>query len=80
MPVMIGGELVGRVDLKRDAKADALLVQHAHVEPSHAGRAAELAPRMLRLLRQNADWHGLSDVRLVGPGTWTDALRAATAA
>lgn len=80
MPVMIGGELVGRVDLKRDAKADALLVQHAHVEPSHAGRAAELASRMLRLLRQNADWHGLSDVRLVGPGTWTDALRAATAA
>lgn len=76
MPVMIGGELVGRVDLKRDTKADALLVQHAHIEPIHEARASELAPRMHALLRASADWHGLSDVRLQGPGTWTDALRA----
>lgn len=74
MPVMIEGDLVGRVDLKRDTKADALLVQHAHIEPSRADRAHELAPRLTRLLRESADWHGLSDVVFTGPGTWTPAL------
>ena len=74
MPVMIGGDLVGRVDLKRDTKADALLVQHAHIEPHAADRAGELAPRMHDLLRQSATWHGLSDVVFTGPGTWAAAL------
>ena len=72
LPVMIDGELVGRVDLKRDRKADALLVRHANIEPSHAHRMTELTPRLHALLRESADWHGLSDIRTNGvAGTWS---------
>ncbi|WP_293697523.1 crosslink repair DNA glycosylase YcaQ family protein [uncultured Agrococcus sp.] len=72
LPVMIGGEIVGRVDLKRDRKADALLVRHANIEPSHAHREAELTPRLGALLRESADWHGLSDVHTNEVvGTWS---------
>ena len=63
MPVMLGGELVGRVDLKRDRAADALLVRHANIEPGHADRVSELTPRLLALLGQAAGWQGLSAVR-----------------
>lgn len=77
LPVLIDGELVGRVDLKSDRKAGVLRVQHAHVEPAHASRASELAGRLVPTLREAAQWQGLSDVSLTGPGTWAPALQHA---
>lgn len=71
LPVMIGGELVGRVDLKRDRAADALVVRHANIEPAHAHRVEELTPRLQALLRDSADWHGLSGVDTTNAvGSW----------
>lgn len=72
MPVMIGGELVGRVDLKRDRRADALLLRHANIEPSHAGRQGELTPRLLALLERAAQWQGLSQMHTADAvGSWS---------
>lgn len=75
LPVMIGGELVGRIDVKRDRASDALLLRHANIEPAHAHRVAELTPRLLALLQRSTQWHGLSDVRTdASVGSWPVAV------
>ena len=53
-----------------------LLLQHAHVEPGHAGRADELAARVAPLLHEAAAWQGLGEVTPTGVGTWGPALAA----
>lgn len=74
LPVLVDDQLVGRIDLKSDRAAGVLRVQHAHIEPAHAARAAELASRVAPVLRSAAGWQGLGSVDLTGPGTWVGAM------
>ena len=56
LPVLVGDDIVGRVDLKADRAASTLLVQSAWWEP---GRPADAAPRIADELRAAARWQGL---------------------
>lgn len=69
LPVLIGDDLVGRVDLKADRAASTLLVQSAWWE--HA-RPADAAPRLAEQLRLAAAWQGLESISISG---WGDAVR-----
>jgi len=77
LPLLLGDELVARVDLKSDRAAGALLVQAAHAEP---GAPPETAEALAVELRRMAAWLGLDDVVDVGAGDLSPALRAALAA
>lgn len=77
LPVLVDGEIVGRIDLKSDRAAGVLRVQHAHIEPASEGRRTELAVRIAPVLHRVAAWQGLTDVSLTGPGTWAADLGAA---
>ena len=72
LPFLLGDALVGRVDLKADRRAGALLVQAAHVEdgqdPEHV--ASEMAAE----LRLMAEWLGLRDVVVKPSGELAPAL------
>lgn len=74
LPVLIGDQLVGRLDLKSDRRAGVLRVQHAHVEPEFAGDAAALAARVAPLLAEAAEWQGLGEVAVAPVGTWAEQL------
>ena len=74
LPVLLDDEIVARVDLKSDRKAGVLRVQHAHVEPTHEGRTADVASRLAPLLREAAEWQGLSAVSVEGLGTLAPVL------
>lgn len=74
LPVLVDDALVGRVDLKADRQAGVLRVQHAHIEPQHAGDAHALAARVAPLLHEAASWQGLAEVSFTGPGTWAGPL------
>jgi len=66
LPFLLGDELVGRVDLKADRAAGALLVQSAWVEP---GRDAhEVAGALLEELRLMANWLELDRLEITGAG------------
>jgi uncharacterized protein len=66
LPVLLGEELVGRVDLKSDRQAGVLRVQAAHLEPGHDGHyvAQELAEE----LAVTAEWLGLDGVAVLPRG------------
>ncbi|MCU1437910.1 MAG: hypothetical protein JWP66_997 [Naasia sp.] len=74
LPVLVDGELVGRVDLKSDRQAGVLRVQAAW---SENGRAEPHAERMAALLRDVAAWQGLGDVDVVARGTLAPELARA---
>lgn len=75
LPVLVDDRLVGRVDLKSDRRASALLVQAAWVEPgADPGRVAE---RLAPVLRSAAAWQGLDGVEVVPRGDLAPALAAA---
>ena len=59
LPVLVGDDLVGRVDLKADRAASILLVQSAWWEH---GRPADAAPRLAAELRTAAAWQGLEAI------------------
>lgn len=71
LPVLVGDDLVGRVDLKADRAASTLLVQSAwweHGAPDHA------AERLADELRAAARWQGLESISVSRWGDATDDL------
>lgn len=71
LPVLIGDDIVGRVDLKADRAASTLLVQSAWWE---RGRPADAAARLADELRAAARWQGLESISVSRWGTATDDL------
>lgn len=69
---VMDAQIAARVDLKADRAGSRLLVQAAWLEPG--AEQAETAARLARQLREMADWLGLTDVVVVGPGTLAPAL------
>ncbi len=65
LPLMVGGKLAGRIDLKADRANRELLVQAAWQEPGAPARTAEAAQT---LLCSAASWQGLERVRVSGAG------------
>ena len=65
LPLMVGGRLAGRIDLKADRGAKQLLVQAAWREDRAPERTAESAQA---LLARAAAWQGLEGVRVSGVG------------
>ncbi|QIM16514.1 winged helix-turn-helix domain-containing protein [Leucobacter insecticola] len=65
LPLLVGGKMAGRIDLKADRKARELLVQAAWQEDGAPARTAEAAQD---LLNQAAAWQGLEAVRISGVG------------
>lgn len=74
LPVLVGDDIVGRVDLKSDRAASTLLVQSAWWEH---GRPTEAAERLADELRTAARWQGLEAVSVSRWGDAVDDLAAA---
>lgn len=74
LPVVVGDDVVGRVDLKADRAASALRVQSAWWEH---GAPADAAERMALELRAAAAWQGLERVTVSRWGDAADALSTA---
>ena len=66
LPLLLGDQLVARVDLKADRAARALRVQAAHAEPSMA--KPRVARALAAELARMAGWLGLERVELVPRG------------
>jgi uncharacterized protein len=75
LPFLLGDELVGRVDLKADRKASALLVQAAWMELGVPER--EVAHELADELREVATWLELDRITVVGRGDLSPALTKA---
>jgi uncharacterized protein len=71
LPVLIGDDIVGRVDLKADRASSTLLVQSAWWEQ---GRPADAAVRLAEELRGAARWQDLSSISISRWGDATDDL------
>lgn len=67
LPVLVGDDLVGRVDLKADRAASTLLVRSAWWE---SARPADAAARVAEELRSAARWQGLEAISV---SRWGDA-------
>lgn len=74
LPVLVGDDIVGRVDLKADRVGSRLLVQSAwweHGAPAHA------AERLAAQLQEAALWQGLETVSVSSWGDAADDIAAA---
>jgi uncharacterized protein YcaQ len=71
LPVLIGDDIVGRVDLKADRGASTLRVQSAWWE---RGRPSDAAERLADELRSAARWQGLASISVSQWGDATDDL------
>ena len=71
LPVLIGDDLVGRIDLKADRATSTLRVQSAWWEH---GRPRDAAPRLADEVRAAARWRGLESISVSGWGDATDDL------
>ncbi|PIE34398.1 MAG: cytoplasmic protein [Ilumatobacter coccineus] len=72
LPVLLGEHLVGRVDLKADRQAGALLVRHAWIEAGY--EAGVVAPAIIAELDLMAAWLGLERVEIEPAGDLAPAL------
>lgn len=77
LPVLLGDELVGRVDLKSDRQARVLRVQGAHVEPGHD--PAHVAGQVHEELKLAASWLGLDGIAVAPRGDLAPHLARLTA-
>ncbi|WP_460580275.1 winged helix-turn-helix domain-containing protein [Humibacter ginsengisoli] len=77
LPVLQDDRIVARVDLKSDRQAGVLIVQSAWAE---AEADAETPLRLAALLREAAEWQGLSGVQVRDRGTLSRELASAVAA
>ena len=75
LPYLLDGRLVGRVDLKADRAAGALLVQAAHAEPGID--SGDVAAQLAAELATMAGWLGLERVAITGRGDLAPALAGA---
>lgn len=81
LPILHRGELVGRIDLKSDRKAKALLVQAAWHEPGLTNtKVNQVAKSLAKNLAEAAKWQGLNEVLVSTKGNLADALTKAVAA
>lgn len=71
LPVLLGDDVVGRVDVKSDRANRTLLLQSAWAE---ADAPSELADRLPGILSEAARWQGLERVENVGRGNLAPAL------
>ena len=69
--MLVGDDLVGRVDLKADRAASTLRVQSAWWE---ASRPADAAERLAEQLQEAARWQGLEHISVSRWGDATDDL------
>jgi len=74
LPFLLGENLVGRVDLKADRKAGALLVKGAYAEP---GAPDETAAELAEELQSLAGWLGLDGLVVEPRGDLAPALAVA---
>jgi uncharacterized protein YcaQ len=77
LPVLQDDRIVARVDLKSDRQAGVLIVQSAWAE---AEADAETPLRLAALLREAAEWQGLSGVQVRDRGTLSRELASAVVA
>lgn len=77
LPVLVGDDVVGRLDLKADRAGSALLVQSAWWEH---GAPADAAERVAAELRTAARWQGLERVTVARWGDASDAIAGALSA
>lgn len=71
-PILLDGELVGRIDLKSDRQAGTLRVRGAYTE---AGvEPARVAVRLVAELETMAAWLGLNDISIEKKGNLASAL------
>jgi hypothetical protein len=75
LPFLLGDSLVGRLDLKADRAAGALMVQSAWAEPGVDER--EVAGELRDELREMADWLSLDRLVVGDRGNLSAELRAA---
>jgi uncharacterized protein YcaQ len=73
LPFLLGDRIVGRLDLKADRKAGALLVKAAYAEP---GAPDETGEELAAELRDLASWLGLDDIVVHPKGDLAPALQA----
>jgi len=72
LPVLLGDELVARVDLKADRAAGLLLVQGSYLEPGVPPDV--VAPQLADEVHRMADWLGLTDVVVKPRGDLSSTL------
>lgn len=77
LPVLQDDQIVARVDLKSERKSGVLVVQAAWAE---AEADAGTAERLAGVLREAAEWQGLSGIEVRERGTLAGPLAAAVAA
>lgn len=71
LPVLLGDDLVGRIDLKSDRQNGVLRVQSAWSEPDAPSGIEE---RIVPLLRTTAAWQGLESIEVMKRGDLADAV------